>query len=183
MTSPPDLPYRAEAPVSRRPAPRRRPPFGIGDLTRRDVVRILTMLIGAAIYLPAMVLMTIQAAGPDDLQMLFDWLRGQCGAGCSGREVLATVIQIAPIVVTAPVLVGIGILWVVRGRRSDRQVKAISSHFDKAPDRVSPYAVDMDDDDDRYLYRDRRGRLRPVHAPPSPAAAEARDADRVNPRP
>lgn len=128
--------------------------------TRRHITRLSLVVLGAVIYLPAMVLMTIQAAGGIRLQGLFDWLTGRCGATCSTREVLATAIQIAPIIVTAPVLAWIAYIWVMRGRRDDRQIGTIEQHFEAAPERISPYAVD--DTEDRYLYRDRRGRLRPI---------------------
>jgi len=135
-------------------------------VTRKHLGRIALLTLGCAVYLPAMILMVIQVAGPTKLQALFDWLRGQCSSDCNGWNMLATAIQIVPIIVTGPVLVWIGIIWVRRGRRSDREAKAIADHFDKAPDRISPHAID--DDEDRYLYRDRQGRLRPVYAPPPP---------------
>jgi hypothetical protein len=84
--------------------------------------------------------------------------------GCAGY---LPAMQIAPIIVTGPVLVWISIIWVRRGRRSDHEAKVIADHFDKAPDRVSPHTID--EDEDRYLYRDRQGRLRPVYAPPAPS--------------
>jgi hypothetical protein len=135
---------------------------------RRHVIRILLVVLGIVIYLPAVALMTIQVAGANELQALFDWVTGRCGANCSQRELLATAIQIVPIVVTAPVLAWIAYIWVKRGRRGDRQVSAIEHHFDTAPERVSPYAIDEEEQDERYLYRDRQGRLRPVYAPPPP---------------
>ena len=120
-------------------------------------------------------LMTIQVAGGTELQELFDWLTGRCGASCSTREALATAIQIVPIVLTAPVLAWIAYIWVKRGRRDDRQVDGIEHHFETAPERVSPYAIDEEEEGDRYLYRDRRGRLRPVFAPEQTSpAGEAR---------
>ena len=134
---------------------------------RRHVKRIVLVALGAAIYVPALVLMTIQVAGGTELQELFDWLTGSCGATCSTREVLATAIQIAPMVLTAPVLAWIAYIWVKRGRSDDRQVDGIERYFETAPDRVSPHAID--DQEDRYLYRDRRGRLRPVHPPQAPS--------------
>lgn len=133
-------------------------------MTRKHLVRIALLTLGCAIYLPAMILMTIQAAGPIELQALFDWLAGRCASDCNGWNVLATAIQIAPIIVTGPVLAWIGVLWVRRARRSDREAEAIADHFDKAPERVSPHAIE--EDEDRYLYRDRQGRLRPVYGPP-----------------
>lgn len=141
----------------------------------RHVKRIVLAVLGAAIYLPAMILMTIQVAGGTELQALFDWLTGRCGANCSVREELATAIQIAPIVLTAPVLAWVAYIWVKRGRRDDRQVDRIERHFETAPDRVSPYAID--EEEDRYLYRDRQGRLRPVFAPDqsSPAGEDRRE--------
>jgi hypothetical protein len=116
------------------------------------------------VYLPAMILMPIRQAGPFELQALFDWLTGRCAGDCNGWNALATAIQIAPIIITGPVLVWIGLLWVRRGRRSDREAEAIAGEFDAAPERVSPHAIG--EDADRYLYRDRQGRLRPVYAPP-----------------
>lgn len=150
---------------------------------RRHVVRILAVVLGAIIYLPAMALMTIQVAGGTELQELFDWLTGRCGATCSTREALATAIQIAPIVVTGPVLALIGFIWVKRGYRDDRRIGAIEHDLATAPDRVSPYAVDEDETNDRYLYRDRQGRLRPVYAPDRSASAsdpqDENSADRL----
>jgi len=137
-------------------------------VTRRHLVRIALLTLGCVVYLPAMVLMIIQVAGPIELQALFDWLAGRCAGDCNGWNVLATAIQIVPIIVTGPVLAWIGIIWVRRGRRSDHEAEAIAGEFDKAPDRVSPHTID--EDEDRYLYRDRQGRLRPVYAPPPPAA-------------
>ena len=98
----------------------------IGRLTRRHLARILAVVLAAAIYLPAMGLMTIQVAGGTELQELFDWLTGRCGASCSAREALATAIQIAPIIATAPVLVLIAWIWVKRGYRDDRDVSSIT---------------------------------------------------------
>ena len=137
-------------------------------MSRKHLIRIALLTLGCVVYLPAMVLMAIQVAGPFELQALFDWLAGRCASDCNGWNVLATAIQIVPIIVTGPVLAWIGIIWVRRGRRSDHEAKAIADHFDKAPDRVSPHMID--EDEDRYLYRDRQGRLRPVYAPPPPAA-------------
>jgi len=136
-------------------------------VTRRHLVRIALLTLGCVVYLPAMVLMIIQVAGPIELQALFDWLAGRCAGDCNGWNVLATAIQIVPIIVTGPVLAWIGIIWVRRGRRSDHEAEAIAGEFDKAPDRVSPHTID--EDEDRYLYRDRQGRLRPVYAPPAPS--------------
>ena len=136
-------------------------------MTRKHLVRIALLTLGCVVYLPAMVLMIIQVAGPIELQALFDWLAGRCAGNCNGWNVLATAIQIVPIIVTGPVLAWIGIIWVRRGRRSDREAEAIAGEFDKAPDRVSPHTID--EDEDRYLYRDRQGRLRPVYAPPAPS--------------
>ena len=133
-------------------------------MTRKHLVRIALLTLGCVVYLPAMVLMIIRVAGPIELQALFDWLAGRCASDCNGWNVLATAIQIVPIIVTGPVLVWIGIIWVRRGRRSDRAAEAIAGEFDKAPARVSPHAIE--EDEDRYLYRDRQGRLRPVYAPP-----------------
>jgi len=135
-------------------------------VTRRHLVRVALLTLAFVVYLPAMVLMTIRVAGPIELQALFDWLTGRCASDCNGWNVLATAIQIAPIIVTGPVLAWIGIIWLRRGRRSDREAEAIASHFDTAPERVSPHAIE--EDEDRYLYRDRQGRLRPVYAPPPP---------------
>lgn len=163
---PPD-PADPLGPYSR--AARARNASDIGRLTRRHLTRILAVVLAAAIYLPAMGLMTIQVAGGTELQELFDWLTGRCGGTCSTREVLATAIQIAPIVLTAPVLAWIGFIWVKRGRRDDRQVDGIERHFETAPERVSPHAVDEDETSDRYLYRDRQGRLRPVYPPAAPS--------------
>lgn len=132
-------------------------------MTRKHLVRIALLTLGCVVYLPAMVLMTIQVAGPIELQALFDWLAGRCASDCNGWNVLATAIQIAPIVVTGPVLAWIGIIWVRRGRRSDREAEAIGDYFDTSPERISPHAID--EDEDRYLYRDRQGRLRPVYSP------------------
>ena len=74
-----------------------------------------------------------------------------------------------------PVLAWIAYIWVKRGRRDDRQVDGIEHHFETAPERVSPYAIDEEEEGDRYLYRDRRGRLRPVFAPEQTSpAGEAR---------
>jgi hypothetical protein len=137
-------------------------------VTGKHLARIALLALGCVVYLPAMILMAIRQAGPFELQALFDWLTGRCGGDCNGWNVLATVIQIAPIIVTGPVLVWIGIVWVRRGRRSDHEAKAIADHFETAPKRVSPHAID--EDEDRYLYRDRQGRLRPVYAPTPPAA-------------
>ena len=137
---------------------------------RRHVKRIVLVALGAAIYVPALVLMTIQVAGGTELQELFDWLTGRCGASCSAREALATAIQIAPIIATAPVLVLIAWIWVKRGYRDDRQVSAIDHHFETMPERVSPYAIGDVEEDDRYLYRDRQGRLRPVYRSDSPSS-------------
>lgn len=133
-------------------------------MTRKHLVRIALLILGCAVYLPAMILMVIRVAGPTELQALFDWLTGRCASDCNGWNMLATAIQTVPIIVTGPVLVWIGIIWVRRGRRSDREAKAIANHFATAPERVSPHAIE--EDEDRYLYRDRRGRLRPVYAPP-----------------
>lgn len=133
-------------------------------MTRKHLVRIALLISGCVVYLPAMILMAIRVAGPIELQALFDWLTGRCVSDCNGWNVLATAIQIAPIIVTGPVLAWIGIIWVRRGRRSDREAEAIAGEFDKAPVRVSPHAIE--EDEDRYLYRDRQGRLRPVYAPP-----------------
>ncbi|WP_066809631.1 hypothetical protein [Sphingomonas asaccharolytica] len=133
-------------------------------MTRKHLVRIALLTLGCALYLPAMVLMTIQVAGPIALQALFDWLAGRCASDCNGWNVLATAIQIGPIIVTGPVLAWIGIIWIRRGRRSDREAEAIAGEFDKASARVSPHAIE--EDEDRYLYRDRQGRLRQVYAPP-----------------
>jgi hypothetical protein len=127
---------------------------------------VALLALGCMVYLPAMILMTIQVAGPTDLQTLFDWLAGRCAGDCNGWTVVGTAIQIAPIIVTGPVLTWIGIIWMRRSRRSDREVEAIASHFDTAPERVSPHAIE--EAEDRYLYRDRQGRLRPVYAPPPP---------------
>lgn len=135
-------------------------------MTRKHLIRIALLALGCVVYLPAMALMVIQVGGPTELQALFDWLTGRCTADCNGWTVLATAIQIAPIIVTGPVLTWIGIIWVRRGRRSDRDAATIASHFDTAPERVSPHAIE--EDEDRYLYRDRQGRLRPVYAPPPP---------------
>lgn len=136
-------------------------------MTRKHLVRVALLTLGCVVYLPAMVLMTIRVAGPIELQALFDWLTGRCVSDCDGWNVLATAIQIAPIIVTGPVLAWIGIIWVRRGRCSDRETEAIASHFDTAPERVSPHVIE--EDEDRYLYRDRQGRLRPVYAPPPPS--------------
>ena len=133
-------------------------------MTGKHLARIALLTLGCVVYLPAMILMVIRVAGPTELQALCDWLRGQCAGDCNGWDMLATAIQIVPILVTGPVLAWIGIIWVRRGRRSDREAKAIADHFDKAPERVSPHAIE--EDEDRYLYRDRQGRLRPVYAPP-----------------
>jgi len=136
-------------------------------VTRKHLVRVALLTLGCVVYLPAMVLMTIQVAGAIELQGLFDWLTGRCTGGCDRWKALATAIQIAPIIVTGPVLLWIGIIWVRRGRRSDREAEAIAGEFATAPDRVSPHAIE--EDEDRYLYRDRQGRLRPVYAPPAPS--------------
>lgn len=136
-------------------------------MTRKHFVRIALLALGCLVYLPAMALMVIEVAGPTQLQALFDWLTGRCTADCNGWTVLATAIQIAPIIVTGPVLAWIGIIWVRRGRRSDREAEAIAGELAAAPDRVSPHAIE--EDEDRYLYRDRQGRLRPVYAPPAPS--------------
>jgi hypothetical protein len=136
-------------------------------VTRKHLIRIALLALGCVVYLPAMILMAIQVAGAIELQALFDWVTGRCTGDCNGWNVLATAIQITPIIVTAPVLVWIGLLWVRRGRRSDREAVAIADYFDKAPERVSPHAIE--EDEDRYLYRDRQGRLRPVYAPPAPS--------------
>ena len=133
-------------------------------MTRKHLVRIALLTLGCVVYLPAMVLMVIRVAGPIELQTLFDWMAGRCAGNCSGWDALATAIQIAPIIVTGPVLTWIGITWIRRGRRSDREAEAIAGEFDRAPERVSPHAIE--EDEDRYLYRDRQGRLRPVYAPP-----------------
>lgn len=133
-------------------------------MTRKHLGRIALLTLGCVVYLPAMILMAIRQAGPFELQALFDWLTGRCAGDCNGWNALATAIQIAPIIVTGPVLVWIGLLWVRRGRRSDREAEAIADYFDTAPERVSPHAIE--EDEDRYLYRDRQGRLRPVYAPP-----------------
>ena len=152
----------------RRPG-RARNASDIGRLTRRHVARILAVILAAAIYLPAMGLMAIQVAGGAELQELFDWLIGRCGATCSTREALATAIQIAPIIVTAPVLALIAWIWVKRSYRDDRDVSAIDHHFETMPERVSPYAIGDVEESDRYLYRDRQGRLRPVYRSDSPS--------------
>jgi hypothetical protein len=136
-------------------------------VTGKHLARIALLALGCAVYLPAMILMAIRQAGPFELQALFDWLTGRCAVDCNGWNALATAIQIAPIIVTGPVLVWIGIIWVRRGRRSDQEAKAIAEHFDTASERVSPHAIE--EDEDRYLYRDRQGRLRPVYAPPTPS--------------
>ena len=134
-------------------------------MTRKHLIRIALLALGCVLYFPAMILMVIQVAGPIRLQALFDWLTGHCSSDCNGWNMLATAIEIVPIIVTGPVLAWIGLIWVRRGRQSDRQVKTIADHFEKAPDRVSPYAIE-EEDEDRYLYRDRQGRLRPVYGPP-----------------
>jgi hypothetical protein len=136
-------------------------------VTSKHLIRIALLTLGCAVYLPAMILMTIQVTGPTELQALFDWLTGRCSSDCNGWNMLATAIQIVPIIVTGPVLLWIGIIWVRRGRRSDREAKAVADHFATAPERVSPHAIE--EDEDRYLYRDRQGRLRPVYAPPPSA--------------
>jgi hypothetical protein len=136
-------------------------------VTRKHLARIALLTFGCALYLPAMILMIIWVAGPIELQALFDWLTGRCSSDCNGWNMLETAIQIVPIIVTGPVLLWIGIIWVRRSLRSDREAEAIADHFVKAPDRISPHAVE--EDEDRYLYRDRQGRLRPVYAPPAPS--------------
>lgn len=136
-------------------------------MTRKHLGRIALLTLGCALYPPAMILMVIRVAGPTELQALFDWFTGRCASDCNGWNMLATAIQIAPIIVTGPVLAWIGIIWVRRGRRSDREAEAIAGEFDKAPARISPHAIE--EDEDRYLYRDRQGRLRPVYAPPAPS--------------
>lgn len=133
-------------------------------MTRKHLGRIALLTLGCALYLPAMILMVIRVAGPTELQALFNWLTGRCASDCNTWNILATAIQIVPIIVTGPVLAWVGIIWVRRGRRSDRETKAIAEHFATAPDRISPHAIE--EDEDRYLYRDRQGRLRPVYAPP-----------------
>jgi hypothetical protein len=138
-------------------------------VTRKHLIRIALLTLGCVVYLPAMALMTIQVAGPIELQALFDWLAGRCASDCNGWNVLETAIQIVPIIVTGPVLAWIGINWVRRSRHSDREAEAVADHFATAPDRISPHAID--EDGDRYLYRDRQGRLRPVYGPP-PTAPE-----------
>jgi len=137
-------------------------------VTRKHLVRIVLLTLGCVVYLPAMILMTIQVAGPIELQALFDWLTGRCASDCNGWNMLATAVQIVPIIVTGPVLAWIGIIWIRRGRRSDREAETIADYFETAPERVSPHAIE--EDEDRYLYRDRQGRLRPVYAPTPPAA-------------
>ena len=137
-------------------------------MTRKHLVRITLLTLGCVVYLPAMVLMIIRVAGPIELQALFDWLAGRCASDCNGWNVLATAIQIAPVIVTGPVLAWIGIIWIRRGRRSDREAEAIAGEFDGAPERVSPHAIE-EEDEDRYLYRDRQGRLRPVYPPAVPS--------------
>jgi hypothetical protein len=137
-------------------------------VTGKHLVRIALLTLGCSLYLPAMILMVIQVAGATELQALFDWMTGRCSSDCNGWNTLATAMQIAPIIVTGPVLAWIGIIWVRRSRRSDREVATIDDHFDKAPERVSPYAIE-EQDEERYLYRDRQGRLRPVYSPPPPS--------------
>ncbi|HWU72216.1 MAG TPA: hypothetical protein VN137_01935 [Sphingomonas sp.] len=137
-------------------------------MTGKHLGRVALLVFGSAIYLAAMVLMVIQVAGATQLQALFDWLTGNCTGDCYGWTILATAIQIAPIIVTAPVLAWIGIVWVRRAGQSDREAKAIADELDTAPDRVSPYAIE-EEQEDRYLYRDRQGRLRPVYTPRPPA--------------
>lgn len=165
MSEPTDHPRDGRS-NSRRRGSGRRTELRPTAVTERNVVRILLVGMGAVIYLPAAVLATIQIAGPADLQALFDWMTGRCAANCSDREIIATAIQIAPIVLTVPVLAWLAIIWVIRGGRADRQVTAIDRHFATAPDRVSPHAIEAEEE--RYLYRDRQGRLRPVYSPPTP---------------
>jgi len=112
-------------------------------VTRKHLIRIALLTLGCVVYLPAMILMIIRVAGPIELQALFDWLAGRCASDCNGWNVLETAIQIVPIIVTGPVLVWIGIIWVRRGRRSDRDAKAIADHFATAPDRISPQRSTM----------------------------------------
>jgi hypothetical protein len=162
------LPDRPDPPEASRPTAGPGSVPGGAKRTRRHVTRILLVALGVVIYVPATVLMTIQVAGASELQALFDWLTGRCGATCSAREALATATEIAPIVITAPCLGWIAYIWIRRGRRDDRQVGAIERYLETAPERVSPHAIEEDEAEDRYLYRDRQGRLRPVYPPAAP---------------
>lgn len=140
-------------------------------MTRRHLTRIALLALGCALYLPAMILMTIRVAGPVELQALFDGLTGRCAGACDPWQMLATAISIAPIILTGPVLAWLGLLWVRRARRSDHEAEAAAAYFAHAPERVSPHAIE-EEEEDRYLYRDRQGRLRPVYAQPAPASKD-----------
>lgn len=126
----------------------------------RHGARIAVVAIGAAIYAPVLALAILRIFGVGDLRALYAWLTGAgCGgAPCQtlayGTELLVLLVFVA----TLPVLVGMGILWVRRRHRDDRDLRTIRDDFDRwAHEPPAPPP-----EEPARFYRDRQGRLRPL---------------------
>ena len=127
----------------------------------RRAVRIALLVVGSLIYAGAVVLGVLRIIGVEDLQDAFGWLIGRgCGGGpCPVSQFIGLIVIVTVVGMTIPGLIGLGILWVKRRDRSDREVADIDTYFRSEPTMGEPLP---EVGEERKFYRDRQGRLRPL---------------------
>lgn len=131
----------------------------------RHAGRIALVAIGSAIYAPLLVVAVIEMFGGRTLQMLFDWAMGRgCGGECRPVNNLITIAMIAVLAMTLPVLIGSGVIWIRRARRSDKDVKSVGAFMAQTHDWAPSVTSEIEPEVPRF-YRDRQGRLRPMEGP------------------
>jgi len=123
--------------------------------------RIVTVVAILAIYAPILFAFTMMLLGRQEVQMLGEVLRGEpCSSDCSPKAVAIVLAIALPAVATWPALALVGWVWVRRGLRYDRKLKAIDRWVGTRPPVTQPDPEP--EPEPQKFYRDRQGRLRPL---------------------
>ena len=125
--------------------------------------RILVVLVGLALYAPLLFILLLEFLGPEEVQSIGEVLRGdRCTGNCSPAHIGLVLLYLAPFILTFPAFAYVGIVWVRRRVRSDRELRVIDGWLATAPPVTAPDPPA--EPEPQRFYRDRQGRLRPLES-------------------
>lgn len=123
--------------------------------------RVAAVVIGVALYSVILAIVLLELLGPRETLTLVEIATGQrCTGDCSARHVLSVLAITLPFTATFPALVIMGVIWIRRGARGDRELKVIDGWLATNPAVVQPDPEP--EPEPQKFYRDRQGRLRPL---------------------
>ena len=123
--------------------------------------RIAATVVIVALYAPLLFLFLLEVLPYSDIRAIGEVVRGDpCTSDCSPRHLVGVIALTLPAVLTLPALIFVGVMWIRRGRRGDRELKAIDGWLKTDPPVIQPDPPP--EPEPQRFYRDRQGRLRPL---------------------